>query len=321
MTAPAVLTAARFDVRMAFRLHRFELVGFGVLIAFLAAAAVGVAGMLDATGYGANCDPMRDNVPACEAMGRRFYDLQSSLVSPVQGLLLAAPFLLGAVMGPPLVARELERGTARLAWSLAPSRLHWFVVRLLPVLATVFALALAAGLALDRLTASMEPWTNAALSFSGFGARGVVFAARVAFVFAIGVAVGASLARTLPALLLTAVIGWIAIAGGSYVHSRWLASEAVIVDDASGSGVPGALYVDQRIRIPGGRVVTWNELSELFPPEDGADWPPAGYTYVALVVPGERYPFVEAREVAALAGASLVAFGIAALAVRRRRPG
>ena len=85
--------------------------------------------------------------------------------------------------------------------------------------------------------------------------------------------------------------------------------------------MPGALYIDQRIRMPDGRVVTWEELNVLVPMEDGSDWPPAGYTYVALVVPGERYPFVQAREVTALAGASLVAFGIAAIAVRRRRPG
>ena len=104
--------------------------------------------------------------------------------------------------------------------------------------------------------------------------------------------------------------------------------KAVQVDDATGSGVPGAMYFDQRIRMPDGRVVSWEELTALVPPpDDGKDWPPAGYTYVALVVPGERYSFVQAREVAALAGGSLVAFAVAAVAavapvaVRRRRPG
>jgi hypothetical protein len=41
----------------------------------------------------------------------------------------------------------------------------------------------------------------------------------------------------------------------------------------------------------------------------------------AVVVPGARYGFAEARETAALAGASLVALGIAGLTVQRRRPG
>lgn len=322
MTAIPMRSRVAFDLRLAWRLHRFELVGFGVLVAFLAAAAVGVAGLLDATGYGASCDPLGGNPPACEAMGREFYDLQASLVSPVQSLLMGVPFLVGAALGAPLVARELERGTVRLAWSLAPSRVRWFVVRLLPVLGAVFVLALVAGLALDRILASTEPGMDVTMSFAAYGSRGIVLAARVTFVFAVGVAVGALTGRVLPALILTAVVAWIGLSGGMSVHGQILASEAVQVDDATGSGVLGAMYFDQRIRMPDGRVVTWDELSAIVPPEeDGSEWPPAGYSYVSLVVPGDRYPSVQAREVAALAGGSLVAFAIAGATVRRRRPG
>jgi hypothetical protein len=42
---------------------------------------------------------------------------------------------------------------------------------------------------------------------------------------------------------------------------------------------------------------------------------------MALVVPGTRYQEVELREVGVLAGGSLVAVGLAGIAVRRRRPG
>jgi hypothetical protein len=150
----------------------------------------------------------------------------------------------------------------------------------------------------------------------------MVLAARATFVFAIGVAVGAVMGRMLPALIVTAVIAYVGLAGGMHVHGKILANEAVFVDDETGAGVPGALYIEQRIRMPDGRVVTWEELNVLVSfPDDGSDWPPAGYTYVALVVPGERYRQTELREVAALAGGSLVALGIGAFAVRRRRPG
>ena len=312
------------DLRLAFRLHRFEIVGFGLLIGLLAGAALIVAGNLDATGYGARCDPMDSmggNPPECERMGQAFYDMQSQ-VSPVRGILVVLPFLLGALVGAPLVARELERGTTRLAWSLAPSRLRWLVARIVPALVVVFVLSFIAGAAVDRLTAATEPRTDVTANFSGYGFRGVVLAARAAFVFAIGVAVGAVMGRMLPALIVTAIVAYVGLAGGMSVHGKILASEAVLVDDAAGAGVPGAMHFDQRIRTPDGRVVTWDELSALVPfPEDGSDWPPAGYTYVSLVVPGERYRFVEAREVGALAGGSLVALGIGAFAVRRRRPG
>jgi hypothetical protein len=315
----------RFDLRMAFRLHRFEILGFGLLIGLLSVAAVVVAANLDATGYGANCNVngAPGNAPACAAMGRAYYDIQSSQVPPVQSILMILPFLLGALVGAPLVARELERGTTRLAWSLAPSRFRWFGVRVVPAVVIVFGLSFLAGAALDRLMAATEPGTDLANSFAGYGSRGVVLAARATFVFAVGVAVGTVMGRMLPALIVTAVVAYVGLAGGMSVHGRILASEAVQVDDATGSGVPGAMYIEQRIRTPDGRVVTWEELDVLVPPpEDGStDWPPAGYTYVALVVPGERYRQVELREVGALAGGSFVALGIGALAVRRRRPG
>jgi hypothetical protein len=322
----------RFDVRMAFRLHRFEFIGFALLIGLLSLAAVVVAANLDATGYGANCNvsgaqanpsDAQGNPPACEAMGRAFYDIQNSQVAPVQSILIILPFLLGALVGASLVARELERGTTRLAWSLSPSRARWFVVRVVPAIVIVFGLSFLAGVALDRLMTAVEPGTDMANSFAGYGNRGVVLAARATFVFAIGVAVGAVMGRMLPALIVTAVIAYVGLAGGMAVHGRILASEAVLVDDATGSGLSGAMYFDQRIRMPDGRVVTWEELSLLVPPpEDGStEWPPAGYTYVALVVPGERYRSVELREVAALAGGSLVALGIGAFMVRGRRPG
>ena len=321
MTAIPVRSRAAFDLRLAWRLHRFELIGFGVLLAFLVAAAIGVAGLLDATGYGRLC--MGDagaQPPACEAIGRQFYGYQESLVPMIQGLLVAVPFLLGALVGAPLVARELERGTSRLAWSLAPSRVRWFVTRVLPAVVVTLVLALAAGLALDRLTGAIEPGTDAARSFSGFGSRGLVLAARVVFVLSIGVCLGSLLGRMLPALILTAVIGWVGLAGGSYVHSRWLATEAVISPTETGS--PGDLFIDQRVKGPDGRILTWDETYAQLPPtDDGSVWPPAGYTLVSLVVPAERLPFVQAREVAALAGASLVFLGTGAAAVRRRRPG
>ena len=327
MTAIPMRTRAAFDLRLAYRLHRFELVGFGLLLLVLVAAAIGAAWALDATGYGQLCFGQDAGLIAadCVTREREFYGYQQSLVPMVQGLLLAVPFLLAALVGAPLVARELERGTSRLAWSLAPSRVRWFGTRVAPAVVVVFALALVAGLVLDRLMGATEPGADAARSFAGFGSRGVVLAARVVFVLALGICLGALLGRMLPALILTVVIGFVGIAGGSYVHGRWLASEAVVTQSESGG--PGDLYIEQRVRAPDGRILTWYQLeAEAPPPEDGSGadwsgWPPQGYTYVALVVPADRLPFVQAREVAALAGASLVFLAVGAAAVARRRPG
>ena len=87
----------RFDLRLAFRLNRFEIVVLGLLIGVVGVAAVVVAGNLDATGYGATClglNPDQPMPPSCESAGRAFYDLQNKQASPVQSLLIVLPFLL-----------------------------------------------------------------------------------------------------------------------------------------------------------------------------------------------------------------------------------
>ena len=46
------------------------------------------------------------------------------------GLLLAAPALIGVFWGAPLVAREIEAGTFRLAWTQSVTRTRWLAVKL-----------------------------------------------------------------------------------------------------------------------------------------------------------------------------------------------
>ena len=318
----------RFDLRLAFRLQRFEIVGFALLIGLLSIAAVVTAGMLDATGYGAHCWN-GTQTPDCEAMGRAFFGIQQTQEPMVQSVLVMLPFMFAGLVGAPLVARELERGTSRLAWSLAPSRLEWFAVRVLPIAVLVFALAFVAGAALDRLLGAISPGTDMANAFDGFGGRGVVLAARATFAFSVGVVAGATMGKVLPALIVTAVVASVGIAGGSYVHGKILAAEAVWVVTDSGTGSPGDLFFDQQVQLADGRRVTWDvAMAQAQPipqgqPTDPAagDGLPPGARMMALVVPGTRYQEVELREVGVLAGGSLVAVGLAGIAVRRRRPG
>jgi hypothetical protein len=304
------------DVRLAFRLQRFEIVGFTVLIALACIGAYLTAAQLDATGYGPPC-LSGTPTPGCEVSLRAFNGIADRQGALVQGFLGVLPFLLGALAGAPLVAREIERGTSRLAWALAPSRGHWLVVRVAPVLAVVTVLCVAAGLALDRLATASFPMTDMANSFFGFGSRGVVLAARAVFVFAVGVVVGAAVGRVLPAMIIAGVIAAIGIAGISTVHGQVLKSEAVwIAQDGSDN-----LTYEQRIRLADGRLVTWEQAAAMSPATDGSPggMPPASQAE-DLVMPGTQYGFAQAREAAALAGASLVALGIGAFTVQRRRP-
>ena len=54
-------------------------------------------------------------------------------------LVMLLPGLIGVFVGAPLVARELESGTFRFAWTLARSRVQWIVTKLV-LLAVVLRL-------------------------------------------------------------------------------------------------------------------------------------------------------------------------------------
>ena len=175
------------------------------------------------------------------------------------GLLIFLSFAAGLFLGVPIVARELERGTARLAWSLAPSRMRWFLARMLPVLVLLAILTFVAGIATDRYVASTTAETDLSNSFTGFGFRGLLIASRAVFVFAVGVAVGAIVARALPAVILAAVIATIGLAGGERVHQMILASEAVAIpmDPNNNNPSQGDLYIDQKFVLPDGTLVDY----------------------------------------------------------------
>lgn len=312
-------------IRLALRLHRFEIGVLGGLTVGGVVLLLLVCSWLDGMGFGGACLAAvhrgQGLSSACIDAERQFEDAQRSLpVMVTQAILFASPFLLAALAGVAFVGRELERGTSRLAWSLAPSRWTWFAGRLLPLLAVVTLVALMGGLGLDRFAASMNPGMDPWASLQDFGNRGVDLAARAVFAFAIAVLVGAALARVLPALLVAILVVAVGIAGGSNVHGRILQSEAIPM--ATQAFDPANLTYDSGFLAPDGEFVSWDRVQAMAPPsqDPNTPWTPP-YPEATLAVPGSRYPLVVGREVAALLGASAVALALAYLVVRRARPG
>jgi len=134
--------------------------------------------------------------------------------------LAVAPALLGAFWGAPLVAREIENGTHRLAWSQSVTRPRWLAVRLGGV---VLSAALLVGIATWLVTWWAGPIDGAQSQQRGslplrltpvsFGMRGVVPVAYAVLAICVGVVLGLLLKRTLPAMALTvAVMAFVQIA-------------------------------------------------------------------------------------------------------------
>lgn len=311
----------RDSIRLTFRLHRFELIAIAVATVVLVVAAYIVAARLNAVGFGPCADPKATTYPVeCETLGRAFYDIQSREMSPVLGFMALLPYAAGLFLGAPLIAREIERGTTRLAWSISPSRFRWYLARMLPVLAAVLGLTFVAGVAVDQLVAARSPGVDIANSFDGFGTRGVLVATTALVMTAGAIGLGSVIGRVLPTIILALILGSLGLSLVARVHERYTANEAIPVEEAQVG--PGDRYVDQFFRLPDGRLVGWNELAEIDPAAmDSMDGPMSKYPLVAMVIPGERYRSIETREALALGGIAVVMLAGAAVIVQRRRPG
>jgi hypothetical protein len=124
--------------------------------------------------------------------------------------------LIGVLVGAPVVAREVEQRTQVVAWTQSVRRRRWYVTKT-SVLAAFLALAgLLAGLANDRV---QRPLTHGGLTSSRwiwFYSIDLAPAAEAVLAFALAVAIGAYLRRTLAAigaglvgfLVLFVVTGW-----------------------------------------------------------------------------------------------------------------
>jgi hypothetical protein len=129
------------------------------------------------------------------------------------GVLFAAPAIIGLFWGAPLVTREIEAGTFRLAWNQSVTRTRWLAVKLgligLAAMATAGLLSLMAtwwASPIDRAIGTSG--SNSAVSFSRldplvFAARGITPIGYAAFAFALGVTAGVLIRRTLPAMAVT----------------------------------------------------------------------------------------------------------------------
>ena len=305
------------SARLVFRMHQFEIIAVGLIVAALVGAALYVANELNAVGYGA-CYAATAPSPSCEALGRRFFDLQIAHANPVFAFMNLLPYAVGLFLGAPLIARELERGTARLAWSIAPSRLRWYAWRVLPVVLFAVVVTFAAGRAVDRLVAARTPGIDLENSFDTFGQRGALVAVTAFVMVAGAIGLGTVVGRVLPTLIAALILGYFGILGVQHLHADFTAREAVIVTEADLQ--PGDRFLDQFFKLPDGRVVGYEELAQIDPASVTSETGPT-YPIVYQVIPAERYREVEAREALILGSIGVAMLVGAGVIVTRRRPG
>ena len=128
-------------------------------------------------------------------------------------VIAAAPAIIGAFWGAPLVARELENGTHRLAWNQSVTRTRWLAVKLgVATLATAEAdgaLTLAITWwadPLDGIQSETRGSLPSRLAPVAFAMRGIVPISYAVFALVLGVTLGVLLRRSLPAMALTLAV-------------------------------------------------------------------------------------------------------------------
>ncbi len=131
-------------------------------------------------------------------------------------LILATPAILGIFWGAPLIAREFEAGTFRLAWNQSVTRTRWLTVKLaltgLAAMAAAEALSLMHAWWADPISKAISLGGGASV-FSGnqyswltFASHGITPLGYAAFAFALGTAAGTLIRRTVPAMAVTLAI-------------------------------------------------------------------------------------------------------------------
>jgi ABC-type transport system involved in multi-copper enzyme maturation permease subunit len=129
-------------------------------------------------------------------------------------VLYLTPALIGLFWGAPLIARELETGTYRLAWNQSVTRTRWTLIKL--------GVGGLASVAVAGLLSLMITWWASPIDSAGayggsgmvsnrmepllFAVRGIAPLGYAAFAFTLGVTLGVLLRRTIPAMALTLVL-------------------------------------------------------------------------------------------------------------------
>ncbi|GAA2524887.1 ABC transporter permease [Pilimelia columellifera] len=263
-----------------------------------------------------------------------FANFLQGLVRGGAGLVsYVGPLIVGAVLGAPLVAREVERGTHRVAWTQSVSRNRWLWTKVgllgLPVAV--------AGLVTAQMVA---PWFSTVKGMSGrpfqdvgyFNATGVLPVAFLVFALIVGVFFSAAIRRAIPAMGATVAV--LALTFGVLTETRDSLMKPVTVPGReyySTAGSPvNTIWVADYVRDAAGRRVTNTSACDgaaVVVQERAATWDASpteecyakhGWQNLVDYHPADRYWRFQLITAGILAGLTgLFAVG-AVLAMRRR---
>jgi hypothetical protein len=230
------------------RQHRYALAGVAVLLGALA-VWLWIIGTPLHHAYAAAlaCHPAGS--PACVGLDGTFQGMDNLLTGPTTpgGVFLqVVPVLIGAFAGAPVLAREMETGTFRYAWTQGFGRCRWALAKLVLLAAVLAAATAPVGVLVSwyyqpyfapgnqaQYLSQMPPFETV------FTLRGIAFPAWTLTAFTIGALAGMLIRRAVPAIIATlAVYAGLALATGLYLREHYLTPLVT-----TNPNVPGAAWI------------------------------------------------------------------------------
>jgi len=302
------------------RQHRAALAGVAVFLGALA-VYLWITGSSVHHSYAAACHPANSLTCTMNFTGR--YGITGIMVSI---LLQAVPALIGAFAGAPVLARELETGTFRYAWTQAFGRWRWALAKLALLAVAVAGAAGAFGVLFSWYN---QPFFAAgyAIPFSTrvFNLGEIAFPAWTLAAFSIGVLAGMLIRRVVPAIAATLAV----YAGLAFATGLWLREHYMTPLLTSHPNLPGSAWVVSQWYTKGGTFAfpargsqIVSALSRLCPEPSGLS--PAqcltqhGYTLWTSYQPGSRFWLFQWIEGDWLLALSVLLIAATVWLVRRR---
>jgi hypothetical protein len=311
------------------RQHRQQallgLATFALISLLLALTGLHMHGVFRSSGLG-HCLATRSHAD-CGDLESAFESRFSTLRQLVP-FFMVLPALLGIFWGAPLIAREVEQGTHLFVWTQGVTRLRWLSSKLVALLALTLLLTVAYAFLISWWLTPLDRSTGDRFQPGIFDQQGIVPAAYAFFALALGIAAGAFLKKTMPAMAAT-LVGFVGlrlvVAGVVRKHFVSPVMKTYIPLPGVDTNHPGAWVFSQKTVDSTGHAVAQFKVGTVCPATSSST--PAGLAHCVrahgflktdVFQPASRYWLFQGIEAALFTGLAIALLAVAVWWVRRR---